>query len=171
MVVQSFAHPGRGRRDPPMVGKVLAAQYPVPAAGPGCRSRQPRGEHADHRGDLRSCVAEWQGEVTVGAIVTFCRFSMQLIGRMEQFAGFISSLFFQTHLLKGSSPCSTRRRCSATTRPLPAAAAGQGRGRVRRRLFGYEASHSALEAPAVPRTGAGGTAAIVARPAPARRPH
>jgi ATP-binding cassette subfamily B protein len=41
-----------------------------------------------------------KGEVTVGNIVTFSGFAMMLIGRLEQFAGFISALFFQTPSLK-----------------------------------------------------------------------
>lgn len=41
-----------------------------------------------------------KGEVTVGGIVSFVGFSMMLIGRLEQFAGFISSLFFQTQSLR-----------------------------------------------------------------------
>jgi glucan exporter ATP-binding protein len=41
-----------------------------------------------------------KGEVTVGNIVSFVGFSLMLIGRLEQFAGFISSLFFQTHSLR-----------------------------------------------------------------------
>lgn len=41
-----------------------------------------------------------KGEVSVGNIVSFVGFSLMLIGRLEQFAGFISSLFFQTHSLR-----------------------------------------------------------------------
>ena len=41
-----------------------------------------------------------KGEVSVGNIVSFVGFSLMLIGRMEQFAGFISGLFFQTHSLR-----------------------------------------------------------------------
>jgi ATP-binding cassette subfamily B protein len=41
-----------------------------------------------------------KGEVSVGNIVTFSGFAMMLIGRLEQFAGFISALFFQTPSLK-----------------------------------------------------------------------
>lgn len=41
-----------------------------------------------------------RGEVTVGQIVTFCGFAMTLIGRLEQFAGFISTLFFQAPSLR-----------------------------------------------------------------------
>ncbi|MFC5740101.1 glucan ABC transporter ATP-binding protein/ permease [Dyella tabacisoli] len=41
-----------------------------------------------------------RGEVTVGGIVSFVGFSMMLIGRLEQFASFISSLFFQTQSLR-----------------------------------------------------------------------
>lgn len=41
-----------------------------------------------------------KGEVTVGAIVSFVGFSMMLIGRLEQFASFISGLFFQSQSLR-----------------------------------------------------------------------
>jgi ATP-binding cassette subfamily B protein len=41
-----------------------------------------------------------KGEVTVGNIVAFVGFSLMLIGRLEQFAGFISTLFFQIHSLR-----------------------------------------------------------------------
>ena len=41
-----------------------------------------------------------KGEVSVGNIVSFVGFSLMLIGRLEQFAGFISGLFFQTHSLR-----------------------------------------------------------------------
>ncbi len=40
------------------------------------------------------------GEVSVGQIVTFVGFSLMLIGRMEQLAGFISTLFQQTPSLR-----------------------------------------------------------------------
>ena len=39
------------------------------------------------------------GEVTVGGIVSFVGFALMLIGRLEQFASFISGLFFQTQSL------------------------------------------------------------------------
>lgn len=41
-----------------------------------------------------------RGEVSVGEIVTFVGFAMTLIGRLEQFAGFISTLFLQTPSLQ-----------------------------------------------------------------------
>ena len=41
-----------------------------------------------------------KGEVSVGEIVTFVGFSMMLIGRLEQFAAFISGLFFQSQSLR-----------------------------------------------------------------------
>ncbi len=41
-----------------------------------------------------------RGEVSLGQIVSFVGFSMMLIGRLEQFASFISGLFFQTHSLR-----------------------------------------------------------------------
>jgi len=41
-----------------------------------------------------------RSEVTVGGIVSFVGFAMLLIGRLEQFASFISGLFFQTQSLQ-----------------------------------------------------------------------
>lgn len=41
-----------------------------------------------------------RGAITVGGIVSFVGFSLMLIGRLEQFAAFISSLFFHSHLLR-----------------------------------------------------------------------
>jgi ATP-binding cassette subfamily B protein len=41
-----------------------------------------------------------RGEISVGGIVSFVGFSMLLIGRLEQFASFISGLFFQTQSLR-----------------------------------------------------------------------
>ncbi|MEO8669756.1 MAG: glucan ABC transporter ATP-binding protein/ permease [Tahibacter sp.] len=41
-----------------------------------------------------------KGEVSVGDIVSFVGFSLMLIGRLEQFASFVSGLFFQTHSLR-----------------------------------------------------------------------
>ncbi len=41
-----------------------------------------------------------RGEISVGGIVSFVGFSMLLIGRLEQFATFISSMFFQTQSLR-----------------------------------------------------------------------
>jgi ATP-binding cassette subfamily B protein len=41
-----------------------------------------------------------RGEISVGGIVSFVGFSIMLIGRLEQFATFISGLFFQTKSLE-----------------------------------------------------------------------
>jgi glucan exporter ATP-binding protein len=41
-----------------------------------------------------------KGQVTVGSIVTFSGFALNLIGRLDQFASFISGIFFQTPALK-----------------------------------------------------------------------
>jgi ATP-binding cassette subfamily B protein len=48
---------------------------------------------------LLGAALHGRGRVTVGEIVTFTGFALNLIGRLEQFAGFISSLFFQTPAL------------------------------------------------------------------------
>jgi ATP-binding cassette subfamily B protein len=41
-----------------------------------------------------------RGEISVGGIVSFVGFSMLLIGRLEQFATFLSNLFFQSQSLR-----------------------------------------------------------------------
>ncbi|HEX5352475.1 MAG TPA: glucan ABC transporter ATP-binding protein/ permease [Rhodanobacteraceae bacterium] len=41
-----------------------------------------------------------RGEISIGGIVTFVGFAMMLIGRLQQFASFISNLFFQSNSLR-----------------------------------------------------------------------
>ncbi|HEU0276994.1 MAG TPA: glucan ABC transporter ATP-binding protein/ permease [Rhodanobacteraceae bacterium] len=41
-----------------------------------------------------------KGQISIGGIVSFVGFSLMLIGRLEQFASFISNLFFQSQSLK-----------------------------------------------------------------------
>lgn len=40
------------------------------------------------------------GKISIGGIVSFVGFALLLIGRLEQFASFISNLFFQSHSLR-----------------------------------------------------------------------
>ena len=97
MVVQSFSRiSAEVAAIKQMVRNVLTAQYPV-LRGWAWLSV------ANRTASTLTIVAIFalgtslnsKGEVSVGQIVTFVGFSMMLIGRMEQFAGFISSLFFQ----------------------------------------------------------------------------
>ena len=83
-----------------MMRRVLAAQYPVLKGWAWLAV-------ANRTASTLTVVAIFalgvslhdRGEVSVGAIVSFVGFATMLIGRLEQFAGFISSLFFQTPAL------------------------------------------------------------------------
>jgi ATP-binding cassette subfamily B protein len=102
LVVQSFTrHKAEVADIHELTQRVLAAQYPV-LRGWAWLSV------ATRAASTLTVVAIFllgaslnsKGEVTVGEIVTFSGFAMTLIGRLEQFAGFISTLFFQTPALK-----------------------------------------------------------------------
>jgi glucan exporter ATP-binding protein len=100
------------------------------------------------------------GEVSVGDIVAFVGFAMMLIGRLEQFAGFVSGLFFQTHSLGDffavlDTPVTLRDDPRAPDLP-------RVRGEVvfEHVSFGYDASHPALRDLSF-RVRAGGTVALV----------
>ena len=83
-----------------MMSRVLAAQYPV-LRGWAWLSVANRAASTLTIIAIFALGAELntKGEVTVGGIVSFVGFAMMLIGRLEQFASFISGLFFQTHSL------------------------------------------------------------------------
>lgn len=101
-VVQSFtrlgAEVGELRE---MMRRVLAAQYPV-LRGWALLSVFNRAASTLTIVAIFALGASLhaKGEVTVGAIVSFVGFSMMLIGRLEQFASFISGLFFQSQSLR-----------------------------------------------------------------------
>ena len=101
-VVQSFTrHEAEVADIRALTQRVLAAQYPV-LRGWAWLSV------ATRAASTLTIVAIFllgaslngKGEVTVGNIVTFSGFAMTLIGRLEQFAGFISAMFFQTPSLR-----------------------------------------------------------------------
>lgn len=101
-VVQSFtrlAAESAALKD--MMTRVLAAQYPV-LKGWAILSVLNRAASTLTIAAIFALggALHAKGEVTVGGIVSFVGFSMMLIGRLEQFAGFISSLFFQTQSLR-----------------------------------------------------------------------
>ncbi|QBB71632.1 glucan ABC transporter ATP-binding protein/ permease [Pseudolysobacter antarcticus] len=83
-----------------MMQRVLAAQYPV-LKGWAILSVLNRAASTLTIVAIFALGAtlNGKGEVSVGNIVTFVGFALMLIGRLEQFSGFISSLFFQTHSL------------------------------------------------------------------------
>jgi ATP-binding cassette subfamily B protein len=162
MVVQSFSRISAEVAEiREMVRRVLSAQYPV-LRGWAWLSV------ANRAASTLTIIAIFalgtalngQGEVSVGAIVSFVGFAMMLIGRMEQFAGFISGLFFQAHSLRDffavlDTPAVLQERPGAPDLP-------QVRGEVAFEdvSFGYDASHPALKHLDF-RVPAGATVAIV----------
>jgi ATP-binding cassette subfamily B protein len=101
-VVQSFTRHAAEVADlRALTDRVLAAQYPVLRGwawlSMATRSASTLTVVAIF---LLGAALNGRGEVTVGNIVTFSGFAMTLIGRLEQFAGFISGMFFQTPSLK-----------------------------------------------------------------------
>jgi glucan exporter ATP-binding protein len=84
------------------------------------------------------------GEVTVGEIVSFVGFATMLIGRLDQLAGFISSLFFQTPALNDffavlDTPAAVREEDG---RPLLENVIGEVA--FENVSFGYDAAHPAI---------------------------
>jgi glucan exporter ATP-binding protein len=84
-----------------MMRRVLAAQYPV-LRGWAILSVLNRAASTLTIVAIFALGASLhaRGEVTVGGIVSFVGFALMLIGRLEQFASFISGLFFQTQSLQ-----------------------------------------------------------------------
>jgi ATP-binding cassette subfamily B protein len=101
-----------------------------------------------------------KGEVTVGAIVTFSGFALTLIGRLEQFTGFVSTLFFQTPSLKEffavlDTPSALKESPNLATLPRVA-----GDVVFENVSFGYSDAHPALHHLSF-RAPAGSTVALV----------
>ncbi|HEX6833587.1 MAG TPA: glucan ABC transporter ATP-binding protein/ permease [Rudaea sp.] len=97
LVVQSFTHLAAevdAIRD--MMRRVLTAQYPV-LRGWAWLSVANRAASTLTIVAIFALGAQLNGsgEISVGGIVSFVGFAMMLIGRLEQFASFISGLFFQ----------------------------------------------------------------------------
>src|SRR5690606_19085097 len=163
MVVQSFSRVSAEVAEiKNLVRRVLTAQYPV-LRGWAWLSV------ANRAASTLTIIAIFtlgtalnsRGEVSVGQIVSFVGFAMMLIGRLEQFAGFISGLFFQTHSLNDffavlDTPAVLQEQPGAPDLP------DDIRGEVvfDDVSFGYDASHPALKHLSF-RIPAGGTAAIV----------
>ncbi len=100
------------------------------------------------------------GEVSVGSIVSFVGFALMLIGRLEQFASFISGLFFQTHSLSDFFEVLDTEEVLHETPGAPELPKLRGEVTFDNVSFGYDASHPALRhlSFTVP---AGGTVALV----------
>ena len=101
-----------------------------------------------------------KGEVTVGNIVSFVGFAMMLIGRLEQFAGFVSGLFFQTHSLGDFFAVIDTPATLQDDPRAPELPPVRGEVAFENVSFGYDASHPALKNLSF-RVCAGGTVALV----------
>lgn len=144
-----------------MMKRVLAAQYPV-LTGWAWLSV------ANRTASTLTVVAIFAlgvslnaaGEVTVGAIVSFVGFATMLIGRLEQFAGFISSLFFQTPALKDFFEVLDTPGAVREVPGMPKLESVRGEVVFDDVCFGYDASHPAIKHLSF-RAPAGSTVALV----------
>ncbi|HXR63695.1 MAG TPA: glucan ABC transporter ATP-binding protein/ permease [Rudaea sp.] len=84
------------------------------------------------------------GEITVGGIVSFVGFALMLIGRLEQFASFISGLFFQTHSLNDFFNVLDTQEVLHETPGAPDLPPAKGEVVFDNVSFGYEVTHPAL---------------------------
>jgi glucan exporter ATP-binding protein len=162
MVVQSFSRISAEVAEiNALVKKVLRAQYPV-LRGWAWLSV------ANRASSTLTIVAIFalgtqlnsRGEVSVGGIVTFVGFALMLIGRLEQFASFISGLFFQTHSLSDFFAVLDTREVLHDRPGAPDLPNVRGDVAFENVSFGYEVTHPALKNLSF-RVPAGSTAAIV----------
>jgi len=100
------------------------------------------------------------GEITVGGIVSFVGFALMLIGRLEQFATFISGLFFQTHSLNDFFNVLDTKEVLHETPGAPDLPPVRGEVAFDDVSFGYEVTHPALKHLSF-RVPAGSTVALV----------
>ena len=162
LVVQSFTrHEAEVADIRALTDRLLAAQYPVLRGwawlSVGTRAASTLTIVAIF---LLGAALNARGEVTVGNIVTFSGFAMTLIGRLEQFAGFISALFFQTPSLRdffGVLDTPSALKESPHTPPLPRVAGEVVFDNV---SFAYSKAHPALSSLSF-RVPAGSTIALV----------
>jgi ATP-binding cassette subfamily B protein len=147
LVVQSFTRLSAevaAIRD--MMRKVLKAQYPVLRGWAWLTV-------ANRASSTLTVVAIFalgaslngRGEVSVGGIVSFVGFAMMLIGRLEQFASFISGLFFQTHSLSDFFAVLDTKEVLQEKPGAPDLPAVKGDVVFEDVSFGYEVTHPALK--------------------------
>lgn len=162
LVVQSFTqHAAETAAIRDMMKRALAAQYPV-LRGWAVLSVFNRAASTLTIVAIFALGASLnaRGEVTVGNIVSFVGFAMMLIGRLEQFAGFISGLFFQTHSLGdffGVLDAKGGTQQDSTAPNLPNV---RGDVAFENVSFGYDSARPALKHLSF-RVRAGGTVALV----------
>ena len=162
MVVQSFTRVASEVAElRSMMGGVLKAQYPV-LTGWAWLSV------ANRTASTLTIVAIFalgaslngSGEVSVGTIVSFVGFANLLIGRLEQFASFISGLFFQTPSLRDFFAVLDTPPAIREVPGMPELGTVRGEVVFEDVSFGYDAAHPAIKSLNF-RAPAGSTIAIV----------
>jgi glucan exporter ATP-binding protein len=161
-VVQSFTrHETEVADIRALTDRVLAAQYPVLRGwawlSVGTRAASTLTIVAIF---LLGVSLNGRGEVSVGNIVTFAGFAMTLIGRLEQFAGFISALFFQTPSLREFFAVLDTPSAPKESQDTPAMPRVTGEVVFENVSFAYGKAHPALHALSF-RVPAGSTIALV----------
>ena len=128
-----------------MTRRVLAAQYPV-LRGWAWLSVANRAASTLTIIAIFALGAQLnsKGEVSVGGIVSFVGFALMLIGRLEQFASFISGLFFQTHSLGDFFAVLDTEEVLHDDPAAPKLPQVRGEVTFENVSFGYDASHPAL---------------------------
>jgi ATP-binding cassette subfamily B protein len=101
-----------------------------------------------------------QGEISVGAIVSFVGFALMMIGRMEQLAGFISELFYQAPALANFFEILDTRNGLHELPGAPELRNVRGEVAFEQVRFGYDAAHVVLRDLSF-RVPAGSTVAVV----------
>jgi glucan exporter ATP-binding protein len=101
-----------------------------------------------------------QGEITVGAIVSFVGFALMMIGRMEQLAGFISELSYQAPALANFFEVLDTRSGLEELPGAPLLQKVRGEVAFEHVSFGYDAAHPVLRDLDF-RVAAGSTVAVV----------
>ena len=145
-IVQSFTrHDAEVADIRALSQRVLAAQYPVLRGWAWLSVATRAASTLTIVGIfLLGASLNGKGEITVGNIVTFSGFSITLIGRLEQFAGFISQLFFQIPSLREFFAILDTPSALKESPNTPALPPLRGEVRFENVSFAYSKAHPAL---------------------------
>jgi ATP-binding cassette subfamily B protein len=162
MVVQSFSRVvSEARALRQLAGQVLAAQYPVLNGWAWASVANRAASTLTVIGLFALGVRlHAQGEISVGAIVSFVGFALMMIGRMEQLAGFISELFYQAPALANFFEILDTRSGLHEAPGAPELREVRGEVAFEHVSFGYDAARLVLRDLSF-RVPAGGTVAVV----------
>jgi glucan exporter ATP-binding protein len=162
MVVQSFARiASEVAALRALAAQVISAQYPVLRGWAWVAVANRAASTLTVIGLFALGVQlQGNGEITVGAIVSFVGFAMMMIGRMEQLAGFLSELSFQAPALANFFEVLDTKSGLEELPGAPDLGAVRGAVAFENVSFGYDAAHPVLRELDF-RVPAGSTVAIV----------